>query len=136
MALSNAEHPLISVINFEDIKRLPDDDPKNLIYDFYSIALKRNFNRKLKYGRQEYDFDEGLLLFIAPGQVFSIEAEEELKHTGWLLLIHPDFLWGTTLTKKIRGYEYFHYATNEALHLSEKEEEIITNTIQNIGEEY
>ncbi len=51
MALSNAEHPLISVINFEDIKRLPDDDPKNLIYDFYSIALKRNFNRKLKYGQ-------------------------------------------------------------------------------------
>lgn len=72
MALPKAEHPLISVINFEDIKRLPDDGPKSLIHDFYSVALKRNFNGKLKYGQQEYDFDEGLLLFIAPGQVFSI----------------------------------------------------------------
>lgn len=136
MALPKPEHPLISVINFEDIKRLPDDGPKSLIHAFYSIALKRNFNGKLKYGQQEYDFDEGLLLFIAPGQVFSVEADEELKHTGWLLLIHPDFLWNTPLAKKIKDYEYFSYSANEALHLSDKEEEIITSIIQNITQEY
>ena len=136
MALPKPEHPLISVINFEDIKRMPEDGPKRLIHAFYSIALKRNFNGKLKYGQQEYDFDEGLLLFIGPGQVFSVEAEEELKHTGWLLLIHPDFLWNTPLAKKIKDYEYFGYAANEALHLSEKEEETITNIIQNITQEY
>ncbi len=136
MALPKAEHPLISVINFADIKRLADDQPKSLIHDFYSVALKRNFNGKLKYGQQEYDFDEGLLLFIAPGQVFSIEAKEELKHSGWLLLIHPDFLWNTPLAKAIKGYEYFSYAVNEALHLSEKEEAILTNIIQNMAGEY
>lgn len=136
MALPKPEHPLISIINFENIKRLTDDKPQSLIHNFYSIALKRNFNGKLKYGQEEYDFDEGLLLFIAPGQVFSVEADEELKHTGWLLLIHPDFLWNTPLAKKIKGYEYFNYSTKEALHLSNKEEEIITNIIQNIAQEY
>lgn len=136
MALPKLEHPLISVINFEEIKRLPEDGPKSLINAFYSIALKRNFNGKLKYGQQEYDFDEGLLLFIGPGQVFSVEAEEELKHTGWLLLIHPDFLWNTSLAKKIKDYEYFGYSANEALHLSEKEEETITDIIQSMLHEY
>src|SRR5919107_2830425 len=136
MALPKPEHPLISVINFEDIKRLPDDKAKSLIHSFYSIALKRNFNGKLKYGQQEYDFDEGVLLFIAPGQVFSVEADEDLKHTGWLLLIHPDFLWNTPLAKKIKDYEYFNYSANEALHLSDKEEETITGIIQNITQEY
>ena len=136
MALPKAEHPLISVINFEDIKRLSDDQPKSLIHDFYSIALKRNFNGKIKYGQQAYDFDEGLLLFIAPGQVFSIEADEELRHSGWLLLIHPDFLWNTPFAKAIKGYEYFSYSVNEALHLSEKEEAILKGIIQNIEGEY
>ena len=136
MALPKPEHPLISVIDFKDIKRLPDDAPKRLVHAFYSIALKRNFNGKLKYGQQEYDFDEGLLLFIAPAQVFSVEAEEELKHTGWLLLIHPDFLWNTPLAKKIKDYEYFSYSAHEALHLSDKEEEVITGIIHAIGQEY
>lgn len=136
MVLLKPEHPLISVLRFEDIKRLPDDGPKSLVHHFYSIALKRNFNGKLKYGQQEYDFDAGLLLFIAPGQVFSIEADGELQHTGWLLLIHPDFLWNTALAKKIKDYAYFDYAVNEALHLSDREEETITNIVQNILQEY
>ncbi|MFD2934065.1 helix-turn-helix domain-containing protein [Spirosoma flavum] len=136
MSLPKPEHPLISVINFDAIKRLPDDKPKSLIHDFYSIALKRNFNGKMKYGQQEYDFDEGLLIFISPGQVFSIEADEDLKHTGWLLLIHPDFLWNTPLAKKIKQYEYFSYSVHEALHLSGKEEAMITGIMQNIGQEY
>src|SRR5688572_5612060 len=91
--LPKPEHPLVSVINFKDIRSLRDDEPKNLTQNFYSIALKRFFNGKLKYGQQEYDFDEGIMFFISPGQVFSIEADKELKHSGWLLLIHPDFLW-------------------------------------------
>ena len=136
MELPKPEHPLISVINFKDVKRLPEDKPKSLIHAFYSVALKRNFNGKLKYGQQEYDFDEGLLLFIAPGQVFSVEAEEESKHTGWLLLIHLDFLWKTPLAKKIKDYEYFSYSAHEALHLSEKEEEIITSIIHAIVQQY
>jgi hypothetical protein len=81
-SLPKPEHPLISVINFEEIKQLQDDEPKTLVQDFYAIALKRNFNGKMKYGQQEYDFDEGVMIFISPGQVFSIEADEDLKHSG------------------------------------------------------
>lgn len=134
--LPKPEHPLVSVINFKDIRSLRDDEPKNLTQNFYSIALKRFFNGKLKYGQQEYDFDEGIMFFISPGQVFSIEADKELKHSGWLLLIHPDFLWNTPLAKTIRQYEYFDYSANEALHLSEKEEAIIVGIIRQIEQEY
>ncbi|SFF02004.1 transcriptional regulator, AraC family [Chitinophaga sp. CF118] len=136
MGLKKPEHPLVSVINFENIKRLPGDKPNPLTHNFYSIALKRNFNGKIKYGQQEYDFDEGLMIFISPGQVFSIEADEELKHSGWLLIVHPDFLWNTPLAKTIKQYEYFGYSVNEALHLSEKEETTITSIMQNIEQEY
>src|SRR6201746_2727238 len=112
MGLPKPEHPLISVINFETIKRLPFNESISIVFNFYSISLKRNFNGKMKYGQQEYDFDEGIMFFISPGQVFGMEVEKNvaLKHTGWLLLIHPDFLWNTTLAKAIKQYEYFDYS--------------------------
>lgn len=136
MNLPKPEHPLISVIRFEDIKRLKSDQPVCLVPDFYSIALKRNFNGKMKYGQQEYDFDEGIMIFTSPGQVFSIEANETLQHSGWLLIFHPDFLWNTSLAKMMGQYGYFGYAVHEALHLSEKEEVIISGIMQNIVNEY
>lgn len=134
--LPKPEHPLVSVIDFADIKTLREDEPKHLTQNFYSIALKRNFNGKVKYGQQVYDFDEGVMFFISPGQVFSIESDKVLKHSGWLLLIHPDYLWNTALAATMKQYEYFSYAVNEALHLSEKEEMIITGIIQQIAHEY
>lgn len=134
--LPKPEHPLVSVYNFEDLKYLNEDEPKSLMLDFYSIALKRNANAKMRYGQQEYDFKEGVLLFISPGQVFSIEGNAEMQHTGWSLLIHPDFLWNTPLAQKIKQYEYFGYAVHEALHLSDKEEKLIIDIIQNIRQEY
>src|SRR5664279_2959061 len=124
----------ISVINFESLKELPYHDSISLVFDFYSISLKRNFHGKMKYGQQEYDFDEGIMFFISPGQVFGIQLERDaaLRHTGWLLLVHPDFLWNSTLAKTIREYEYFDYSVHEALYLSEKEEAIIIGMMQNI----
>lgn len=136
MNLKKPEHPLVSVISFEDIKRMGGDHSTSFTHNFYSIALKRNFNGKMKYGQQQYDFDEGLMIFISPGQVFTIEVDEELQHSGWLLLVHSDFLWNTPLAKKIKQYEYFSYSVNEALHLSEKEEAIVTNIMHNIEQEY
>lgn len=136
MGLPKPEHPLISVLNFDTIKRPSEDGPRSVVHNFYTIALKRNFNGKIKYGQQEYDFDEGILLFIAPGQVFSIEAEGELNHTGWMLLVHPDYLWNTPLASAIKQYDYFSYAVNEALHLSEKEECMLTGIMQHIEQEY
>lgn len=134
--LPKPEHPLVSVINFENVTRLREEEPKSIINDFYTIALKRSFNAKMKYGQQEYDFDEGVMFFISPGQVFSIEANREIKHSGWSLLVHPDFLWNTSLAQKIKKYEYFSYAVHEALHLSEKEETMIAAIMQNIEHEY
>jgi AraC family transcriptional activator of pobA len=138
MGLPKPEHPLITVINFENIKRSPHGESISLVFDFYSISLKRHFNAKMKYGQQEYDFDEGIMFFMSPGQVFGIEVnkDEEPKRSGWMLLIHPDFLWGTPLAKKIKQYDYFSYAVHEALFLSEKEEATITGIMQNIGQEY
>jgi len=138
MKLPKPEHPLISVINFESIKQLPENKPLSIVFDFYSISLKRNFNAKFKYGQQEYDFDEGTMSFISPGQVFGIEVEEgkELTHTGWLLLVHPDFLWNTPLAKTIKQYEYFDYSVHEALFLSDKEETMVINLMKNMEQEY
>src|ERR1700761_78924 len=138
MGLPKPEHPLISVINFEHIKHLPADRSIHIVFDFYSVSLKRDFNAKMKNGQQEYDFDEGIMFFMAPGQVFGIEIEDgtPLKHSGWLLLIHPDFLWNTQLAKSIKQYGYFDYSVNEALFLSEKEETTIISMMQNIEQEY
>jgi AraC-like DNA-binding protein len=138
MGLPKPEHPLVSVINFESIKRLPYDESISLVFDFYSISLKRSFNARMKYGQQEYDFDEGIMFFISPGQVFGIEIGKgsEIKHSGWLLLVHPDFLWNSALAKTIKKYEYFDYSVHEALFLSEKEETTIMSIMHNIGQEY
>jgi len=136
--LPKPEHPLISVINVEDMKSLPGEGPLNFIYDFYSIALKRNCDAKFKYGQQEYDFDEGTMFFISPNQVFGIEhgKNDSERRSGWMLLFHPDFLWNTSLAKNIKHYQYFDYAVHEALFLSEKEEQVMNTIVQNIEQEY
>ena len=136
--LPKPEHPLVSVINMESIQHLPMDESISLVFDFYSISLKRNSHYKIKYGQQEYDFDEGLMFFIAPGQVFGIEVEKgaTVKRSGWMLLVHPDFLWNTPLAKTIKQYGYFDYSVHEALFLSDKEEATIISIMQNIQQEY
>lgn len=138
--LPKPEHPLISVINYKlVVKKIRDDEPKSFVHDFYAIALKRGINARMKYGQSEYDFDEGVMAFISPGQVFSIQAvnkDEAFSHSGWLLLVHPDFLWNTPLAKTINQHDYFNYAVHEALHLSEKEELTMACIVQNIEQEY
>nr|WP_199156911.1 helix-turn-helix transcriptional regulator [Pedobacter sp. ASV2] len=136
--LPKPEHPLISIIDYSTMRRPADISEFNWVLDFYMISVKRGLNGKLKYGQQQYDFDDGLMFFIAPGQVFRIEVEPEqnVKRSGWMLLIHPDFLWNTPLAKQIRQYEYFDYSVSEALFLSDKEEKTIIGVIQNIKQEY
>lgn len=134
--LPKPEHPLISVINFEDIKWRQEDLETNYVQTFYSIALKRSPHTKMRYGQQVYDFDEGIMFFVSPGQVYAIEAPADVKHEGWLVLIHPDFLWNTPLARQIRQYEYFDYAVHEALFLSDKEEQTVLSLVHNIAQEY
>lgn len=138
MELPKPEHPLVSVIDLGALKPLTSDEPISLVFDFYSISLKRDFNARIKYGQQEYDFDQGIMFFISPGQVFRIEFEKGsvVKRSGWLLLVHPDFLWNTALATTIKQYEFFGYSVNEALFLSEKEEATITGILHNVQQEY
>ena len=138
LGLPKPEHPLISVINLESVQHQSGNEPISLVFDFYSISLKRNCKAKFKYGQQRYDFDEGVMFFMSPGQVFGIEIEKDvpIRRTGWLLLIHPDFLWNTALAKTIKQYEYFDYSVHEALFLSDKEETAIIGIMQSIQQEY
>jgi AraC-like DNA-binding protein len=108
--------------------------------DFYCIALKRVTGAedlRLKYGQQPFDFNEGIMSFVSPGQVTSLAVDKdvEIKHSGWHLIVHPDFLWNTPLANIIKRYEFWDYAVNESLFLSEKEEEIILSIIENIHRE-
>jgi AraC-like DNA-binding protein len=131
------EHPLLSITRCEESGWEPDSADTSIIRNFYTISLKKNVNAKFWYGQQEIDFNKGVLHFMLPKQVISIDTSvQRTKHTGWVLLIHPDFLWNTPLAKKIKEYEYFNYYVNEALHLSAKEEATIINIFENISQEY
>lgn len=132
--LEKPNHPLISVV---DVSKFSNKTEVNaVIFDFYAVSLKRGCNNLL-YGQQKYDFDEGLMAFMAPGQILRGDANGlPSKLEGWMLFIHPDFLWNAPLAKKIKQYEYFGYATNEALFLSDKEETIMNGIIENIRNEY
>ncbi|RXG11425.1 AraC family transcriptional regulator [Leeuwenhoekiella aestuarii] len=138
--LSKPLHPLISIVDYSQLKVFKEDNLKSWTYNFYTIALKRNFESaiKMNYGQQEYDYDEGVMFFMAPGQLFSFDVNEETSHekSGWMILIHPDFLLGTTLAKAIRKYDFFSYATHEALFLSEKEEQLLNTITANLETEY
>lgn len=93
---------------------------------------------KIKYGQQSYDFDEGVMFFIGPGQVFKVECDQGASQdrSGWMLLIHPDFIWKTALSAQIKKYEFFGYAINEALFVSKREELTMMGIIENVQQEY
>jgi len=140
LGLSKPEHPLISVIDLNSFIPKVSEQPINIIFDFYNISLKRDLNVSIKYGQQPCDFDEGVLFFMAPGQLWSIKSDKEANHShtesGWMMLIHPDFLWNTTLAKSIKKYEYFKYSVYEALYLSDREERMVTDIAKYIEQEY
>ncbi|WP_312900137.1 helix-turn-helix domain-containing protein [Chryseobacterium taichungense] len=134
MGLPKPHHPLISIIDLKGLRN--DTGIEAVIFDLYVISMKRGCDG-LHYGQQKYDFDEGLMAFLSPGQI--LKGEENgvpPALEGWMLFIHPDFLWNTSLTKKIKKYEYFGYATHEALFLSDREEQVINDLVKNIKEEY
>lgn len=127
-------HPLISVLNYNEFRRLDRNAPTTVAYDFYVINLKKNFEGKVKYGQQYYDFDNGVMTFYAPKQILTFEMTGALPE-GWTVIIHPDLLHGAPLAAKMRDYGFFSYAANEALHLSEKEETILEGILDNLRTE-
>lgn len=134
MGLPKPHHPLISIVDLKGLKN--DTGIEAVVFDLYVISMKRGCDG-LHYGQQKYDFDEGLMAFMAPGQILRGEASgvpPDLE--GWMLFVHPDFLWNTSLAVKIKRFDYFGYATSEALFLSDKEEIVINDLVKNIKTEY
>jgi AraC family transcriptional activator of pobA len=135
MSLPKPEHPLVSVIDLKETKAIADKTPGNVVFNFYSIWLEKDVKGKIRYGQKYFDFEEGAMIFIFPGQVVST-GDHYRAESGWGLVIHPDFIRNYQLSKTIKSYGYFSYAVNEALHLSEKEEVMVTSIMQNILQEY
>ncbi len=123
-------HPLVSVINFSKTKPI---QHTRMNMGFYAIFLKDVKCGDIKYGRNYYDYQEGTLVFIAPGQVVGIENNGEyFQPQGWALLFHPDLLHGTSLSHNMKDYNFFSYEVYEALHLSEKERQIVLDCLAKI----
>lgn len=126
-------HPLVSVI---DMSRASPRTGPNAYYGLYMIFLKDVMCGDLRYGKHTYDYQEGTLVFIAPGQVVTVENNGELyQPKGWVLAFHPDLIHGTALGKHIHDYTFFGYQSKEALHVSERERKIVLDCFSKIGYE-
>lgn len=123
-------HPLVTVVDFSEVKPLQ-NIRKNL--GLYAVFLKKGDCGDIKYGRQYYDYQDGTLVFLAPGQVAGGENEGKFfKSEGRALFFHPDLLHGTLLGKHIHDYTFFSYQVNEALHISEEEKSIFIDCLNKI----
>lgn len=123
-------HPLVTVLDLSKVKPMP---PKTFNFSLYTVYLKELQCGELKYGRSTYDFQEGTLVFVAPGQVMGVQPNlKPYEPKGWALLFHPDLIKGTPLGKHIHDYTFFSYDVNEALHLSEKERQIVLDCFSKI----
>lgn len=136
-ALNNHEtlHPLVSVIDFSKANPRSWGGEKHvrINYGLYCIFLKDVKCGDLKYGRNYYDYQEGTLVFVAPGQVMEIENDGQVyQPKGHALVFHPDLVHGTSLGRSIHEYNFFSYNANEALHLSERERQIVLDCFSKI----
>lgn len=127
-------HPLISIINYGEAIFDPKDFENGIMLDFYKISFKTNFNGKIKYGHGFYDFEEGGMSFVAPGQLLKMQ-EEEADYSGLSLNIHSDFIRPYSLNTTIKQYGFFNYTASEGLYLSEKEKETILGVFASIQNE-
>ncbi|AEI50262.1 helix-turn-helix domain-containing protein [Runella slithyformis] len=136
MGLPKPLHPLISLINMDEVQSAGKTEELHFILNFYGVSLKKNLSGKLKYGQNYYDFDEGVLAMTAPKQILSVGSEDNYKVSGYWLVFHADFILNYPLGKAIKDYGFFSYAVNEALHLSDKEEKMLEGIFKNIEQEY
>ena len=126
-------NPLVSLVDFSDVKVLKH---RRKCFNFYEIFLKEKIHGSISYGRGKYDYQEGTLVFIAPGQMGGIDDDgETLNPGGHALLFHPDLIRNTLLAKKMKDYTFFSYEVNEALHMSDREKQTVMNCFAEIGEE-
>ena len=129
-------HPLVAVVDFSKTKDHIEEETR-ITTDFYSVMFKNYCKSALTYGRKAIDFDEGSLICMAPNQVITIDNEIEPRDNpmGWGLFFHPDLIRNTSLNSKMKDYSFFSYEMAEALHLSEKEKQLLYDCIVKIQSE-
>ena len=125
-------HPLVSVV---DMSKATPTQSLRIHFGFYCVFLKEVNCGDLKYGCNYYDYQEGTLVFVAPGQIVGVNSKEVVRPKGWALLFHPDLIRGTSLGHNIKDYSFFSYEVYEALHLSEKERQIVIDCLNKIDYE-
>jgi AraC-like DNA-binding protein len=134
--LGSSQHPLVAVLDFSKVSEHLNQNSK-ISPDFYSIMFKNYCKNNIKYGRKAIDFQDGNLICIAPNQ--TIEIDNEIEHRenmlGWGLFFHPDLIRATSLNDRLKSYNFFNYEVSEALHLSDKEKNILLECIQKIQSE-
>jgi AraC-like DNA-binding protein len=133
LEMAPPKHPLIAFMDYSETpfsKAVPD---LKVVCDFYQISLKGSNSGTLNYGREKYDYQEGSLMYLAPGQVVDYNSEtSDIISSGWSLFFHSDLIRSFPLQKRMREFSFFHYQSNEALHVSEKEMEILRSIIDKI----
>jgi AraC-like DNA-binding protein len=124
-------HPLVSVVDFNEI---PTIQHFRRLMGVYAIFLKNIKCGDMLYGCQPYDYDDGTLVFVSPGQVYGIDSNGiAIKPSGYALVFHPDLVAGTDLGKKIKDYTFFSYEVKEALHMSKKERATVIECLHKIA---
>lgn len=139
MGLPNPKHPLISIVQTKDFKTELNFNGVKIINNLYQVALKQQGCGDLMYGKNSYDYEQGTLIFTAPGQVTVFEGElpaDNSADDGWILAFHPDLIRKSKLGDKIDQYTFFNYDVHEALHLSEDELKTIEEILNKIEKEY
>ncbi len=139
VGLPAPKHPLVSVVHTADFKPTVDFRGIKVINNLYQITLKQLGCGNLMYGKNSYDYEEGTLVFISPGQVTVFEGEMPTNtdaNDGWTLAFHPDLIRKTSLAEKMSQYSFFNYEVNEALHLSEEELGTIEDLLDKVVKEY
>lgn len=132
---AETKHPLVTVVEVKDYAPAIGELTQTVKYGLYAVFLKQGVGCRLRYGREQYDYQAGSIVTMAPGQVVTTEFQEG-EHSSWkALLFHPDLLFGTPLAERIREYGFFGYDQREALHVSDDERRTIEDTFQHIQNE-
>ena len=137
LGLPKPKHPLVSVIPIDKNMTQMDFGDYTYVLEFFQISLKSGIKGELTYGRNSYDFEEGSMIFMQPGQTLKVDSNEEMEEgSGWTLIFHPDLIAKSNLGNGIGDYSFFSYEVNESLHLSDDEKVTVTDLVNKIEREY
>lgn len=133
MGMPSPKHPLIAIVDFSKTPFTKSVPQFRVVCNFYQISFKSDKNGSLKYGRETYDYQEGSMVYLEPEQVVEYDSKYAGDiNSGWSLFFHADLIRTFPLGKKMNEYGFFNYQSNEALHISEKEKEVVESIIRKI----